>query len=213
MLTMLVPSRRRPEAARDLCVHSFVTFVVDQDDLTAESYPPRRTLVVPGGTMVKALNQALSYVYTPFVGFMGDDHRPAEFALADLADVASLDAQVDGAAMTYGNDLFQGENLPTAIVMSTHLVRAIGFMAPPVLRHLYVDNYWLELGRALGILKYVPEVVIEHMHPAAGKSEWTEGHLRVNDQALYNHDRAAWEEFKADGSMAAAVERGRAVLR
>jgi hypothetical protein len=217
-LAVIVPTRGRPDAAEDL-IRAFddtctadtdLVFAVDLDDPSREKYAwtagrahPRVSVVAADThTMVEALNDAatlharLAYA----VGFMGDDHRPRVKGW----DQRYLDALRElGTGIVYGDDLLQGEKLPTQCAMTSDIVRALGHMAPPPLRHMYVDNYWLDLGRACGCVRYLPDVVVEHMHPVAGKSEWTEGHKRVNDRAVYAADESAYRrylvsEFPAD---------------
>lgn len=225
-LIVLVPSRGRPEAANELAdtfaetcqATTRLLLIVDKDDATLPAYqkiPLGRedkvtVCVVPNeaGTMVYALNAAARFV-TNFaqapkaIGFMGDDHRPRTLGW-DVGYLQALKNPYIG--MVYGDDLLQGERLPTQIAMRTELVSLIGFMAPPLLRHMYVDNFWKDLGTALSCIRYLPDVVIEHMHPVAGKAEWTEGHNRVNDAAIYNHDEAVYRDFQRT-QMPALVER------
>lgn len=99
---------------------------------------------------------------------MDDDHWPVS-SRWDVAYLAALDA-LGGTGVVYGNDLFQGEKLPTVPGLSTNIVRELGWYAPPRLGHLFCDNFWLELGRRSGRLTYMPEVIIEHRHPHAGKA-------------------------------------------
>lgn len=150
--------------------------------------------------MVKALNFAASAIEADLYGFIGDDHRMRTFGWDDL--IAADFEQLDDSGFVYGDDLSQSENLPTAVFISGDIVSRLGWMAPPVLTHLYVDNAWLLLGRALGKIKYDPHVVIEHLHPSSGKAEWDEGYLRVNSQAMYDADRAAFEAWQASELMA-----------
>jgi hypothetical protein len=79
--------------------------------------------------------------------------------------------------------------------MSTEVVRALGHMAPPTQRHLYIDNYWRDLGRAAGCLTYLPDVVVEHVHPVAGKAAVDDGYRRVNAPEMYQRDAAAYEMY------------------
>ncbi len=44
-------------------------------------------------------------------------------------------------------------------------------MVPPALIHMYADNFWLAIGRAMRRIEYLDDVIVEHLHPAAGKSE------------------------------------------
>ena len=68
--------------------------------------------------------------------------------------------KLGGEGIVYGNDLHQGEALPTAPVISSGIVGALGWMMEPSLKHMHVDDVWRDLGRAAGCLAYVPEVVI-----------------------------------------------------
>jgi hypothetical protein len=75
-----------------------------------------------------------------------------------------------GYGISYGNDTIQGENLPTKVMISSNIVKGLGFFAPPVLKHLFADNFWKALGRELGALDYFPEVMMEHWHFMNGKA-------------------------------------------
>lgn len=130
-----------------------------------------------------------------YIGFMGDDHRPRTPGW-DRTIVSGLDDRAFG--IGYGDDLVHGPALPTAVVVSSAIVRTLGWMAPPKLQHLYLDNFWLTFGEALGSLRYFPDVVIEHMHPIAGKAPMDEGYERVNAGAIQAHDQAEYERWKTE---------------
>jgi len=85
-----------------------------------------------------------------YICFMGDDHLPITAGW----DTKLCEAIGKEAGIAYGNDLLQGENLPTAVVMSSRIIRALGFMSPPALKHLFLDNFWLAMGKALGNANY-----------------------------------------------------------
>lgn len=224
-LVVIVPSRGRPQSAywlaeafRDTCETDVrPVFAVDSDDPTAPEYQEVVRLglgsVVIGDheSMVDALNRRATgfaslegELATKAIAFMGDDHRPRTTGW----DAAYLDALEKQPGLVYGNDLIQGANLPTQVAMSTEVVRALGCMAPPTLTHLYVDNYWLALGKAVGCITYLPDVVIEHLHPVAGKADWDDGYKRVNDPAMYGKDAAAFaEHWQAHGPRDVAAVR------
>ena len=219
-LTVIVPSRGRPHTVAELaetfratCTErTWLLFAVDEDDPQYTAYRDaiseasagglRVQLVAqPSGSMVTALNHAARCLLAApgpavpdAIGFMGDDHRPRTQGW----DRAYLDALTSLPGIVYGNDLLQGANLPTQCAISARVVRALGhIMAPPELTHLYVDNYWRDLGHATGCLTYLPDVVVEHVHPIAGKTEWDDGHRRVNRPELYDRDRAAYAAYWA----------------
>lgn len=186
---------------------------VDEGDPTAAEYGRAFAariqvdmLHCPSKTMVEALNFAATLPQATdgasAIGFMGDDHRPRTVGW----DKEYLDALRElGTGIVYGNDLYQGEKLPTQCAMSADIVRALGHMCPPGLRHMYVDNYWYDLGVDADCLVYLPDAVVEHLHPVAGKGEWDEGYRRVNDQQVYDADALAYGDYHTSGRFAADV--------
>lgn len=213
-LVMVVPSRGRPRAVAELMdwveatalADTKVLVAVDADDPAMDEYAEELShtdaslFVSPADSgHVGAINSAALYALTslkPFaIGKLDDDHRPRTKGW-DTGLLTAL--RTLGTGIVYGNDLFKGRTLATAPVMSADIVQALGFMGPPVLRHLYVDNYWLDLGKRSGCLKYVPGVVIEHVHPAAGKADMDEGYARVNAPEAYDRDGMAYAEYLND---------------
>lgn len=217
-IAVIVPTRGRPGNAARLeaafrettTLGAVPVFVVDQDDAVRHEYERdlragyiSRLLVTEGSGgsgMVKALNWAAGR-YTELyevIGFMGDDHLPRTHGW-DARMAAACDSPEP--RLAYGNDLFQGRALPTAVFMQSRLVRAMGMMAPRNLRHLYVDNFWLELGNRLNGISYLDDVVIEHLHPAAGKADMDTGYARVNAPAIDQGDRTEWLNYRDGGQL------------
>lgn len=160
------------------------------------------------GSMVEALNNTVRAVLSsdspPFaVAFMGDDHRPRTVGW-DARYLETLRAL--GTGMVFGDDRVQGESLPTHIAMTADIPRALGWMAPPTLHHLYVDNFWRDLGVHAGCIRYLSDVTVEHMHPVAGTAEMDAGYERVNAPEVYRADEAAYRAFKTEGAFRAAVD-------
>lgn len=211
-LVVIVPSRGRPEAAVELATAFRATgasarlvFAVDDDDETRAQYA-QALKVYPDTTihygrspsnMVTALNTTAGlYQNEAFaIGFMGDDHRPRTDGW-DKAYVGVLRHM--GTGIVYGNDLLQGRRIPTQCAITADIVRTLGHVAPPSLTHLFVDNYWRALAEAAGRLRYLPDVVVEHMHPVAGKADWDDGHKRVNAPDMYERDRRAYQQYVAE---------------
>lgn len=216
-LLMIVPSRGRPQNVVDLIDewtkvtgdNAELLFALDKDDPTLEQYKrvlaPAFEVELPvdvvvgtrrrlGGTLNKvAVERAGRY---RAVGFMGDDHRPRTEGW-DERFVAALDEL--GTGLAYGNDLIQGAALPTAVAMTSDIVQTLGWMVPPGLVHLWIDNAWLELGRRIDRIRYLPDVVIEHMHPLVGKAPSDAGYQEVNSSAQFESDRRAFEDWVRDG--------------
>jgi len=201
---MLVPSRGRPDNIVALLESWQVTsggaaellVAVDDDDPELDRYRaldvslevgPRLRL---GPTLNKlAVERARDHFA---IGFLGDDHRLRtkgwdQFIVKELHDL--------GTGIVYGDDLLQRERLPTAVAMTSDIITTLGYMVPPGLIHMYADNAWLVLGKELGRIRYLPDVVIEHMHPIAGKAPVDVGYAEVNSPGMYARDGAVFQRW------------------
>jgi hypothetical protein len=225
-MLLIVPTRGRPFAANDLIMtlhetcraQTTVLFGVDSDDESLPAYldvfstyrkmglrvehaefAPRLGLV---GTLNFIALEAAHRSESPFaVAFMGDDHRPRTVGW-DAAYIHALELM--GTGIVYGNDLLQGGNLPTQVAITTDIIRALEYMVPPALQHMYADNFWRDLGSTVGCLQYLSDVIVEHMHPLAGKGEPDEHYDRVN--GLMGQDGEAYARYRESGDFNADVE-------
>jgi hypothetical protein len=204
---LIIPTRGRPDSAV-LAVEAALNYGtkwldiclgLDDDDVDYPEYRTDRVIYERNPRM--GMNGTLNFLANKYadrykyLAFMGDDHRPRtpdwdEQLIQTIADFPN--------GIAYGNDLIQGENLPTAVLLDSNIVRTLGYMAPPEQKHLYLDDFWRDLGRELGTLRYNPHVVIEHMHFSVGKSEQDAQYAEVNSAAMYDHDRIAYEKYVAE---------------
>jgi hypothetical protein len=218
-LLVIVPTRGRPGnvSRQQLALMETrtkladVLYAVDDDDPKAMEYARLDGVSIAVGPRLRLAGTLnfLSSVHASgyrYIGFMGDDHMPRT-PFWDQVLVASMDAR-PGPVVAYGDDLFQGANLPTAVFMPSRLITAMGYMCPPGMQHLWLDNAWMSVGLELGTLAYLPEVVVEHMHPFAGKGEIDAGYREVNAAAVNDADRAAFEAWRSNPEgLTAAVSR------
>ena len=197
---LIVPTRSRPEASlefyKSFIENSSITdlmFAIDEDD--ADNYP-RIDGVLYEINPRMGMNGTLNYVALKYskeyeyIVFMGDDHR---IRTKDW-DI-TLSSSIGNKGLAYGNDLFQKENLPTSVMISSNIISAIGYMAPPNQKHLYLDDFWLLLGKKLDAIYYHSDVIIEHMHYTLGKSEVDELYSEVNDPSMYSADQVAFSDY------------------
>lgn len=140
------------------------------------------------GSLTKATNTAAKRVWDDdvVIGHVGDDHlfRTPGW---DRAMVEALREP----GIAYGNDLNVRELLPTAPFISSAIPRALGWYALPACAHMYIDNAWKMLGQGLDRLRYLPDVIIEHMHPSVRKARDDEGYQRAN--AAWAADQRAFD--------------------
>lgn len=228
-LLVIIPTRGRPNSIPAIMqawdatsATADVLFAVDTDDPQLAAYKKhaanlkddarvrftygkRRRLV--GTLNQQAVKAAKTY---RFLGFMGDDHRPRP---ADLAwDARIRECLSGGPGIVYGNDLLQGENMPTAVAMTSDIVTTLGWMTPDTLVHLCVDLVWLEWGRGMGRITYLPDMVIEHLHPANGKAVLDQGYEEANSVEQVSADSAAYYEYRDGGGLEADLAKLRALV-
>lgn len=213
-LLVITPSRGRPERLAEMLAAIHATAALDievwiglDDDDPAEYlravqrsplafahrvqafHGERRSLA--GWTnhlAAQAVNPENPRTAPRYLASLGDDHIPRTPGW-DQQLVEAIEA-MDGPGWAYGNDLLQGESIPTAWVQSTELVRTLGWMMLPTCQHLCVDSAVRSLGKAAGRIAYLRDVVIEHMHPAAGKAD---------EDDTYAESNSAWRNYQ-DGN-------------
>jgi hypothetical protein len=206
-LTVYIPTRGRPEQALRMQEQFYKTavlntrafFILSEDDPKLSEYrdlhyvtsvmPTQRGFTYPLNIgYLRDRRETYSYA----VGFMGDDHFPRTVGW-DEKVVAELKNM--GSGFVYGNDKLQGEKIPTQVFVTADIPLALGYFTLPFLKHLYADNFWLDFGRGLGAIKYLPDVVIEHMHPGAGKAPHDEGYEFSGSSKLDQEDKKTYDRY------------------
>lgn len=189
--------------------HSQLLIALDEDDPTLQEYQHRmagvhdpdfsievRPRMRLGGTLNYWANEKAKD--QDIIGFCGDDHLFVTQGW-DTRIKSAMDS-MGGTGVVYGNDLIQGPNLPTAVAISSNIIETLGYMVPPGMVHLWIDNAWKLMGESIERLRYLPDVIIEHVHPAAGKAEWDAGYVEVNSGAVWDADEKAYKTWAEDGS-------------
>lgn len=216
-LRLVVPTKGRPlnaarliQAVNDTADGPFeeLVFAVDHDEPLISGYraavPPETdgetfswVKIAEVKTEPQRIGPILNHLAADLaadcshVAFMGDDHLPVTHGW----DRELVDALGGRPGVAYGNDLVQGEKLPTAVVISAGVIQSLGYLVPPGLEHLYFDDFWKMLGASLGNLVYREDVVIQHLHPTVGKAEWDEGYQLANSPEQFQKDRAAYTRY------------------
>jgi hypothetical protein len=223
-MCVVVPSRGRPENAerlaqafKDTGAEADLYIVIDNDDpkwneyAKSENYKKLPADNKTGGC-AKSLNTGAvlllditKYPLYDYFVFMGDDHLPRTPGW----DKAFIQALGTNTGIVYGDDLLQGANLPTAYGMTRDLVNELRGMTFPGCIHLFFDNFVKQLGLDLEYLKYLPDVIIEHIHPAAGKVEMDEGYARVNAPKMFEQDLLTLQRYLSDMEYAELVRKFR----
>ena len=214
-IVVMAVSRGRPQSVRPYMDWFFdtseglskVVWCLDRDDPKLEEY----VFSIKTLREKPVFGQRLDFVIKPRMGLGGSTNNLA-MELVDhyqiLGEVCDdfrfrtigWDSRVyevfsswpDRTGLVFCNDLLQKDKLATEVFISSNLVKTMGFFALPTLRHLYRDNFYMVIGRGLGRLKYLDDVIIEHMHPLAGKASWDAGYRENNTPEMYSKDGGAF---------------------
>lgn len=194
-LGILLPTRGRPEMFERFVRACWATATdwhlyvrLDTDDPRASEYDSvldsvkgSRVSVFHGDRIgfAASLNELAARAESHGVshlGMFGDDVEPVSMEW----DAFLIAALRDKLGVAYGDDGLRhlhAPDLPTHYVTQTEVYRRLGYLAPPTIRHLFLDNVARDVGRYLKNFVYVP-VAIPHRHP------WAEGeHLHDSTYA------------------------------
>lgn len=187
-LALLLPTRGRPQnlerfiratgATAHGDWHIYVrlddddpTFAEYQDVLDECGYDGRVSLFNgPRTGFAASLNEMAAQAADDgslYVSMFGDDVVP----MTQGWDVALTEALGEPLGVVYGDDGLRdkhAKDLPTHYVTQTEVYRRLGYLAPPGIKHLFLDNVARDIGRNLRRFIFVP-VKIQHLHP------WAEG--------------------------------------
>ncbi len=124
------------------------------------------------------------YPDSPWYGFIADDVVPKTLYWDRLLINA---AGIDGMAVPSG-----GEGTPH-FVLGGDLVRSVGWLSLPGLDRLYIDTVWENIAKKRNVLRYVPNVILEHRHFSNGKALFDRTYRKekkAEDKLIYQ----TWKE-------------------
>lgn len=151
--------------------------------------------------MQRALNQLLLlYPKEPFYGLLTDTHRPQTPGWATkLAEAAGRGCIAICNTTKHRMNPRTGLRRVTTMALGGDLVRAIGWIWLDRVTHLYGDDAWEDIGYALNIVKYLPDVIIMALLKREGEVPIDSNHHRKwKGQSYMATDAAAFDAWKRD---------------
>jgi len=175
----ILPSRGRPQNVARLISHyrytdatAPVCLYVDLDDPKRHEYavlelPPTWALIADYRVTYNPVWHINNRHFNdnpnePWYGHINDDMVPRTYHWdQELITTAGSDY------IAYGDDMLQGKRMCTFPVIGGDLVRRFGRL---MFEGLNIDSAWMLLGYKHGLLRYRPDVRLEHMHWTVGKA-------------------------------------------
>jgi hypothetical protein len=71
----------------------------------------------------------------------------------------------------------------------------LGYVIPPVLIHANKEQFWRDLGEAIGTIRYCEDIVIDHVDYSAGEATPDTVYLEANFAEARARDDAAYELY------------------
>jgi len=151
-----------------------------------------------------------------WLGLIGDDCIPETPGWDRL-----MVGQLASAGIVSCNDGWLApERIANCWLMSGPVVRAVGYIFPPGLCHLFVDDVWERLGRATGAWEVRMDVMVRHAHVLAGAAATDDTHRAAYGEGFTaahpgpDRARGLWandEEVYRDWLAGAAATGARAI--
>jgi hypothetical protein len=157
-----------------------VVLYVDEDDPASQeiSHPTLSLVKIVGtpGTAMGSMNRACyAASHGRYVMLVNDDviFRSEHW---DVRVLKAASRFPDEIALIYGNDLDQGEAVPTFPIVSRTVCAVLGEVCPRGYRNLHIESHMLDIFKQLSRMGhericYLSDVIFEHMHYAVGKGE------------------------------------------
>ncbi len=203
MISILIPTRGRPEAMREITTSALslaenpnqieIFFYIDADDdaslkMAQELQAPNiRHMVGPRVFLSVAWNilasQATHEIYSP----IGDDAR-FRTQNWDTKIKAVFNEYPDKIVHVYAKDGIQNKKLGTQAFVHRNWITTTGYLLPPYFFSDFTDTWLTEVGKRIKRSRYLPDVFVEHLHPAGGHVELDKTHkerlARINPLSL-----------------------------
>ena len=205
-LLVIVPTRgRRAQCERFLKAFTATAtcadllFVTDGDD--QETYDGMdwgiadHAVLEPREYLTGKLNKtavAMADLY-PVLMWLGDDCVP-ETPSWDTLMLDTLN-ELGGTGWVYPDDKRRND-VPEHWMVSSDVVKALGWFANPACSHFYIDNTVAELGKRAGLIRWCPQAVIRHEHYSVAAGTVHDELYQSTEEKFGAADLAAFQEWR-----------------
>lgn len=172
-MPIILPTRARPDnIKRFLDIGKPIEpvyLLLDDDDPKLKEYEQ-----IEGVSFIISHNEkkGIGYLMNKAFELMPNEPYYAIFADDCVPETPGWDIKLKNACkngIAWGADGIQNDRLPTHCFIDGGIVRKLGFIAHPALKHCFIDDCWKLVYDVIGG-KYLPDIIITHHHYINGKA-------------------------------------------
>ena len=207
-ISILIPSRNRPQGLKELCESLFtndsdpnqieVIVYLDLDDSCTKEYieyflelntrytNPIKSIIGPKLVLSDYNNKLLQLASSDIFMNLGDDMR-CRTQNWDIGIINAINKYPDNINFVYVDDGYWGPNLATHQVLHRNYVDCLGYFSPPFFDFGYADTWMFQVAQKVGRIEFLP-ILFEHMHYSIGKGEFDQTYqdkLDKNQNNIY----------------------------
>jgi hypothetical protein len=230
-ISLILPTRERPEQLRraleSLCATAEhpesieVVLYIDRDDDASKAFEFQGVRLVRIVGPRTSMGRMTADCYAASTGsciMLGNDDMAFRTPGWDQRVLREISSVPDGVLLLWGNDLETGA--PAHPFLTRQLIQLMGGVCPVEYRRILIDTHIYDIFRKLHSLghnrfRYLPDMVIEHLCPSAGKaavdSVYNKSHTSADEQTyiLWDDERLLLAHQLA-GHIAAFARQGSA---
>jgi hypothetical protein len=157
-----------------------VVLTVDRDDVDSQSIgpvPPLQMITIVGspGRPMGLMNQQCYEASSGRYVMLINDDAVCRVPCWDELIYRTFSGFSDDIALVYGNDMDQGEHVPTFPILSRLACAAMGGICPVSYLNLHIESHIFDVFKQLkrfghNRIAYLPDLVFEHLHHTLNKS-------------------------------------------
>ena len=210
MISLLIPSRKRPHNIKRFCENVFSTkklyeieicFYIDDDDIESQKTINEfnneniKYIIGPRILLSDTPNKLYEISKGPYYMLGGDDIMFRTSGWDEIV-INEFDKYDDKLILVYGRDGVNDGGTATHFFIHKNWIDIIGRVSPPYFAVDRTDAWMTEVSVGINRKVYLNNLFIEHMHPAVGKAIMDETYKEANSKRKTNERFEIYDKFK-----------------
>lgn len=210
MISLLIPSRKRPHSIKRFCENVFSTkklheteicFYIDDDDIESQTTINEfnneniKCVVGPRILLSNTYNQSYEIAKGPYYMCVCDDVMFRTYGWDEIV-INEFDKYEDKLILVYGRDGVNDGYTATHFFIHKNWIDIIGRVLPPYFAVDRADTWMTEVAIGINRRVYLDNLFIEHMHPSVRKAIVDETYREANTKRKTNERFEIYDKFK-----------------